>query len=72
MIHLNIFHESCSGAWVAQSVKHLTLAFSSGHDLTVGEFKPYVGLYAASREPAWDSFSVSLPLPMSASLSLSK
>ena len=28
--------EKCwRGAWVAQSVKHLTLDFSSGHDLTV-------------------------------------
>ena len=32
------------GTWVAQSVKHLTLDFSSGHDLTVREFKPRAGL----------------------------
>ena len=29
------------GAWVAQSVKHLTLDFSSGHDLMVREIKPH-------------------------------
>ena len=28
------------GAWVAQVVKHPTLDFSSGHDLTVREFEP--------------------------------
>ena len=32
------------GAWVAQSVKRLTLDFSSGHDLTVSEFEPYIRL----------------------------
>ena len=30
------------GAWVAQSLKCLTLGFSSGHDLKVHEFKPGV------------------------------
>ena len=28
---------------MAQSVQHLTLGFSSGHDLTVCEFKPTSG-----------------------------
>ena len=37
------------GAWVAQSVKHLD--FSSGHDLTVREFEPHVGLWADGSEP---------------------
>ena len=32
------------GAWVAQLVKHPTLDFSSGHDLTVCETEPHVGL----------------------------
>ena len=32
------------GTWVAQSVKHSTLDFGSGHDLTVGKFEPHVGL----------------------------
>ena len=40
------------GAWVAQSVKHPTFDFSSGHDLTVRGFKSRVGLRAVSTEPA--------------------
>ena len=40
------------GAWVAQSVKWLTLDFSSGHDLTVPEIEPHIGLCADSIEPA--------------------
>ena len=32
------------GTWVAQSVKRLTLDFSPGHDLTVCEFEPHMGL----------------------------
>ena len=35
---------SITGAWVAQSIKLQTLDFSSGHDLTVCEFEPHVGL----------------------------
>ena len=68
----------CWGAWVSQSVKHLTLDFGSGHDLMVREFEPRIGLCTDSMEPAWDSLSLplSLPLPMlvlalSLSLSLS-
>ena len=61
------------GAWVAQSVKGQTLGFSSGHDLVVCEFELHVGLCADSLEPAWDSLSlpISLPLPGLFSLSLS-
>ena len=51
------------GAWAAQSVKHLTLDFSSGCDLTVCEFEPLVELCAGSMEPAWDFLSVPLSLP---------
>ena len=56
---------------MAQSVKHLTLGFSSGHDLTVREFKPHIRLHSDSMEPAWDSLSLplSLPLPRSCTLS---
>ena len=65
---------------MVQSVRHLTLDFCSGHDLTVCEFEPHVGLRADNAEPAWDSLSVSLPfslspspvLACSLSLSLSK
>ena len=49
------------GTWVAQLVKHLTLGFDSGHDLTVQEWKPCIGLCANSVDPAWDSLSPSAP-----------
>ena len=45
------------GTWVAQSVKHPTLDFDSGHDPTVGEFEPHIRLHADSMEPAWDPLS---------------
>ena len=32
---LSFKHDCRKGAWVAQSIKHTTLDFSSGHDLTV-------------------------------------
>ena len=66
------------GAGVAQLVKCLTLDFSSGHDLTVCEMEPHIGLCADSAEPAWDSLSPSLSAPpllmlvLSRSLSLSQ
>ena len=40
-----------------------TLDFGSGHDLTVLEFEPHVGLRADSVEPAWDSLSPSPSAP---------
>ena len=44
------------GAWVAQSVEHLTLDFRSGHDVTaVREIEPRTGLRAVH-----DSLSVPL------------
>ena len=54
-------------------VKLPTLDVGSGHDLTVREVKPHVGLCADNKEPAWDSLSLSLsaPTPVSLSLSLS-
>ena len=55
--------------------KHPTLDFGSGHDLMIREFESHVGLCADSKEPAWDSLSLSLPLFCSAcarSLSLSQ
>ena len=62
------------GAWVAQSVKGLTLGFSSGHDLTVCVMGPHLGLCADSAEPAWDSLSLPLSAspPLMCSVSLSK
>ena len=61
------------GAWVAQSVKNLTLDLGSGNDLMVHETEPHVGLCTNGAELAWDSLSLplSLPLPCSHSLSLS-
>ena len=52
---------------MAQSVKHMSLDFGSGHDLTVCEIKPHMGLPTNSAEPAWDFLfpSLSLPLPHS-------
>ena len=48
---------------MALAVKHLTLAFGSGHDLTVHETEPHSGLCAVSVEPAWDSLSPSVSAP---------
>ena len=55
---------------MAQRVKHLTLDFSLGHDLTVHEFKPHMEPCANSIEPALDSQSLSISLSLSLSLSL--
>ena len=57
-------------AWVAQSVKCLTLGFCSGHNLTVHGFKPHTGLHAVS--VLGNSHPLSLALPQSLSLSLSQ
>lgn len=43
------------------SVTHLTVDFSSGHDLTVCEFEPHIRLCDDSSEPALDSPSLSAP-----------
>ena len=42
--------------------------FGSGHDLTVREFEPHVGLYAVNAGPTLDP-SVSAPPPLVLSLS---
>ena len=55
---------------MAQSVKHLTLDFGSGHDLTVHETETHIRLCADSMDPAWDSLSPSLSLPPPLVLSL--
>ena len=54
---------------MAQLVRRLTLG--SGHGLMVCEFEPHVGLGAAGVEPAWDSLSLPLSLPLPCSLSFS-
>ena len=45
---------------VAQSVKHPTLDFGSGRDLTVGEFEPHIALHTDGAEPSWSSLSPSI------------
>ena len=62
------------GAWTAQLVKHRTLGFGSGLDLTVGEFEPRAGLCDDSTESAWDSLSParSLSLSLSQKINLKK
>ena len=50
------------GTWVAQLIKHWSLDFGSGHDLTVCEVKLSIGLCTDSMEPTWDSLSPSFSL----------
>ena len=57
-------HNWSWGTWVAQSFKHPTLDFSSGHDFEVHDIEPSVGLLTYSTEPAWDSLSLPLSLPL--------
>ena len=49
-------------ARMAQSVRHLTLDFGSGHDLIVCEFKPCVGLCTDSVDPAWNPLSLKIKI----------
>ena len=58
-----ISESSPRGSWVARSVKRLTLHLGSGHDLTVCEIEPCVGLCTDSEEPACDSVSPSFSAP---------
>ena len=57
-------HLKTLGLWVAQLVKHPTLDFGSGHDLTVCEFEPCVRHCADDVEPAWDCLSLFLSLSL--------
>ena len=53
--------------------RQLNVDFSSGRDLAVREFKPCIGLFAVSTQPASDPLSPSLPAPLpTLSFSLSK
>ena len=56
---------------MAHLVKHPTLDFDSGHDLTPREIDPHVGLHADSVESAWDSLSLCLSPACAHALSLS-
>ena len=53
---------------MADWIEHMTLGFSSGHDLTVCKFEPHIRLRTVSSDPAWDSLSLSLSLSQSAPL----
>ena len=54
-----------------QSIEHLTLDFSSGHDLVLPGFEPHAAFCADSSEPgACFRFCVSLSLSLSLSLCL--
>ena len=55
---------------MAQSVKHLTLDFGSGHELMVCEFEPCVVFCTDSMELAWKSLSPFLSAPPSLVLTL--
>ena len=57
---------------MAHLVKHLTLDFDSGHDLTILEVQLHVGLCADIAESAWDSLSLLLPYSHSLFLKISK
>ena len=57
---------------MAQSVKHPTLDFGSGHDCMVCGIEPCIGLCIDSREPAWDSLLSSFSASSPDSLSLSQ
>ena len=50
-----------SCGWLAQSVKHLILGFSSGHDLRVMRLSAALG-FKLSMKPAWDFLSL-CPFP---------
>ena len=50
--HVSVSNSFIRGTWVAQSVKHLTLDFGLGHDLTVCEFESHIRFWADSAEPA--------------------
>ena len=54
---------TCRGAWVAQSVKRLTLDFGSSHDQMVHGLNPRVGLCVDSMEPVCHPVSPSLSAP---------
>ena len=55
---------------MAQAVKHPTLDYRSGRDVTIREFEPHIGFCSSSVEPAWDSLppSLSAPPPLLCSL----
>ena len=72
MINSTFKNKKMRGAWVAQSVEHLTLDFGSGHDLRVVRSSPLSGSMLGV-ESAWDSlFSFSFATPSVCMYSLSQ
>ena len=67
-----IIKKTDGDTWVTQSFECLALAFSSGHDLTIRDMEPRIGLCTDSMGPAWDSLSppLSAPSPLTDMLSL--
>ena len=61
MIFIDQYMNILRGAWVAQSVKHLTLDF--GLISQVRETEPRTGLHVDGAKPAWDVLSPSLSAP---------
>ena len=57
---LDPLKKNLMGTWVPQLGKYPNLDFGSGHDLTIHEFRPHVGLCIGNAEPAWDSSSRAL------------
>ena len=55
---------------MAQSVEHPTVNFGSGHDVTIHEIEPRIGLCADGAGPAWDSLSPPPSLSAPSHLSL--
>ena len=56
---------------MSQSIKRLTLGFSSGHNLKIHKLQPHAGLRAFGVESDFDSLPLSVPSP-SPELFLSK
>ena len=63
---------SICGLWVVRrfNLSYIALAFVFLLSLKVRGLEPLIGLYAEGMEPAWDSLSLSLPLPSFICLSL--
>ena len=57
---------------VSGCLSHLSVHFGSGHDLTVHEFEPLIGLSAVSMELASDPLSLSLWTSPACALSQNK
>ena len=71
MVFLGGVGRRARGAWEVQSVKYLTLDFSSGHDVMVREFKCHVGDSALTVRSLLGILSLSLYLSPAHTVSVS-